>query len=164
MEWFKNILPDSKDPAASQIDAKESRKAFDVIALVEVENRKDERNWFSADPDVFYPATIKRIKEVLHQDIYPVELADPATRPEIDMRAAGRLILNDAKNVAAEGWSNALRSKNAFEQSGYAQDLAARAFALDVARRWFTQALHVQIGGDRTPMGLHILSTEIYLY
>lgn len=164
MNWLRKTLFDTENVEEPKFDAKKVRKVFNAMAFVEIENRKDERSWFAADPDLFYPATIKRIKEVLNKDVYPIELADPATRPEIDMRAAGRLIFTDAKNVSAKGWENALKPKGAFEQSKHAEDLVMRAFALDVARRWFTQALHVQAGGDRTPMGLHILDTEVYLY
>ena len=37
-----------------------------------------------------------------------------------------------------------------------------RSWALDLVRRWYTQALHVACGGDGVGIGLHWLDEEEY--
>lgn len=175
MDWFrKNIFSDKKIPdkindsaerkQPEQKKVKQKQSGYNAKSLTVPENRPKDanRSWFAVDPGDFYPATISRIQEVLVADVYPEELDDPATNYRIDSRSAGKIILNDAKRVSAESWRNALRPRSSFNDRKDAQVLAMRTFALDVARRWFTQALHVQVGGDGTPMGLHILENKPY--
>lgn len=174
MDWLKKLFSDAevsvetddhlerKKPERKQIEHKQSK--YDAKSLTTDEDRPKDanRSWFAVDPDVIYPVTISRIQEVLAADVYPEELSDPATDPRIDSRSAGKIILNDAKRVSEEEWDNALKHRQSFDGIKDIRKIELRAFALDVARRWFTQALHVQVGGDRTPMGLHILENKRY--
>ena len=114
------------------------------------ERGDDSYSWFSAEPGKIYPATIARIKEVLESGELPAELVDYNAPAEVDPRAAARLHLGEAKGVKPAAWESALTGKPGDP---------ARAEALEVARRWFTQALHVAVN---KPLGLHILNDPAY--
>lgn len=158
MDWLKNLFSDKADtrPEYRQTE-------FDAKSLATIEDRpKDEYTWYAVDPGIIYPATIERIVTVLTFNVYPEELNDPATHPQIDSRAAGRIILNAAAEIPAKGWTDALKPRDTFDNLKDAEAVKVRAAALDIARRWFTQALHVQEGGDGTPLGIHILENKPY--
>ena len=133
---------------------------YDILSLVKIEKRDDPdgRTWYAVDPDIVYPATIKRIQAVLKSSEIPQELVDPASPIEVDPRGVARLYLSDASRVPADAWKLALIPRGEFDQDSPA--LGDRAFALEVARRWFTQALHVQTGGNGSGMGIHILAKD----
>ncbi len=136
--------------------------SYDILSLVSIEERDDPERvvWYGVDPDIIYPATVKRIREVLASGEIPQELVDPSSPLEVDPRGVARLYLSDASRVPADAWQLALTPRGEFDEESPA--LSDRAFALEVARRWFTQALHVMAGGNGTGMGIHILKDERY--
>jgi hypothetical protein len=127
--------------------------AFDALGLAQPEPRGDDREWYAVDPGVIYPAAIERIRQVLATGETPDELTQYDCPPEVDPRSAGRLIVMDAQQVQVEAWGWALIPKGNLMPEQW----PARAFALEVARRWFTQALHCAV---RKPLGLHILAGD----
>lgn len=127
---------------------------MDLKKLVDPENRDagDDRTWFRCDPAVVYPEVIERIQEVIKSGELPQELVDNASPAEIDPRGVARMYLSRAKAVDAAGWKYALQAREKFTDP---EKILLRAEALEIARLWFTQALHVQVGGNGTPLGVH---------
>lgn len=101
----------------------------------------DGRPWCVADPDQVYPATIAHIRAVL------AGLAQPG--PTVAQYVAR------ARQLPPEAWDLALAPRERFEPDD-ARALAIRGEALEVARQWFTEALHVSVGYG--PMALKLLS------
>ncbi len=130
---------------------------FDAILLTAREERGDEYETFAVQPGEMYPATIKRILAVLDGSEFPHELVENHAPVDVDPRGVARLYLADARSVPAQAWGWALKARKKITDMG---EIQARALALEVARRWFTQALHVQCEGR--PMRLHILKDEAY--
>lgn len=129
---------------------------YEIMSMVEQEKRADPAQaWFAVHPAVVYPKTIERIQEVLANGGLPQELVENHAPEEVDPRGVARLYLSDARKVPAEGWGLALRDRSEFNYQDDPEKLDARAQALEVARRWFTQALHT--ANDGKPIGVHIL-------
>ena len=134
---------------------------FDALKMVVLEKRAKEkdRKWFEADPAKIYPATVKRIKQVIKGGILPEELLDysPDRDPMVSPGAGAMMYVRDAKQINANAWIWALKPRSGFTK---AEQIGARALALEIARRWFTRALHMQLKGE--PLGLHITKNEDY--
>lgn len=112
---------------------------------------------YEVDPATVYPATIARIQAVLESGELPQELIDTAPiDPRIAPAQGAQLLINEALKVKHEGWTNALLPRQQFTKKS---EIEARALALEVARRWFTRALHLAAG---QPVGLQILKDETY--
>ena len=141
--------------------------AFDAKSIVKPEDRQIperstggerpgfEYTWFTCVPEIIYPAVIARIREVLKSGEFPNELVDLNSPAESDPRGVARTYLAQAKELPSEAWKWALQEHDRFYKNYLSTEIAMRRQALDIARRWFTQALHVQHGGDGTPMGVH---------
>jgi len=112
---------------------RESLRALDVV----VESRADpDYLWLQADPDVIYPKVINAIRLAVDEEEIPSGLAQ---------------YYHQALTLDDEAWRWALTPR------GQCPDavLAARAEALELARRWFTAQLHAELGGR--PIGVHWL-------
>lgn len=118
-----------------------------------------ERPWFTCDPEKIFPAVIARITQVLEDGEFPQELVDNNSQSEIDPRGVARQYLARAKKINPEAWQWALQDRGIFYKQ---EPIKERAAALDLARLWFTQALHVQVGGDGTPLGIHWLNRPAF--
>lgn len=130
---------------------------YEPLKLVENEKRDDERTWFAVDPDIAYPATIKRIQEAIAEGKIPQELVENFAAEEIDPRGVARRYLGEVNAMPSDGWALAVRPRESVQRSS---DLALRARALEWVRLWLTQALHVAVDGG--PMGIHILRREAW--
>ncbi len=134
---------------------------FDALKIVvSVERKKEkDRRWFEADPAKMYPATITRIKQVIKQGILPSELLDYSSDrdPMVSPGAGAMMYVRDAKQVNANAWTWALKPRSGFTK---AEQIGVRALALEIARRWFTRALHMQMEGKA--IGLVITKNEDY--
>jgi hypothetical protein len=96
-------------------------------------------SWYTVDPNDLYPAALAHVHTALGFD-----KPDGALAQEWD---AGQMLPPDI-------WARAAReSREDFDDEG----LAARAAALEIARRWFTELLHKANG---QPIGLHIEKDE----
>lgn len=126
---------------------------FDAKLLTKPEKRPGSGySWFECNPEIIYPQVIARILEVLKSGEFPNELVDNNSDFDVDPRSVARLYLSDARKIPAEAWKYALQPRDKFQDQ---EKIIMRAEALHLARLWFTQALHVQIGGNGTPMGVH---------
>jgi len=96
---------------------------------------------FEADPDTIYPATIAHIRAQLQIEGWA---APEHLRTHFEV----------AKGIADDVWEMALAAKTDVQPAHH----ASRAEALEVARRWFTAALHVSIGN--APMNFRITKNE----
>ncbi len=131
---------------------------MEMVVLVKRDKEKD-RKWFEADPDEIYPKTIKRIKQVIKEGILPEELLDysPDRDPMVSPGAGAMMYVSDAKQVFPGAWIQALKPRSGFTK---AKQIGVRALALEIARRWFTRALHMQMNGEA--IGLVITKNEDY--
>lgn len=130
---------------------------FDALMLTTREERGDGYETYAVLPSVMYPATIERILSLLDGGELPQELVENHAAVEVDPRGVARLYLADARAIPAQAWKWALQKREQFTAGG---EIQARAMALEVARRWFTQALHVQRAGKA--IRVHILRDEAY--
>lgn len=123
--------------------------SFDPFVYAAKEIREDDdREWYYLERSIVYPATVARIGEVI-------------TKPEM----ASELVDHKSANpygpaMSLEGEARAMGVGNLelalLPKSNCPPDAAAtRVKALDLVRRWYTQALHVACGGDGTGIGLH---------
>ena len=71
--------------------------------------------------------------------------------------AGAMMYVRDSKQVNPNAWGWALKPRKSFTK---AEQIGARALALELARRWFTRALHMQMKGE--PIGLAISKNEDY--
>lgn len=129
--------------------------AFDPLQIASVEDRPDlpELNTYAVAASELYPPTIARIGEVLEAGGIPQELVDPDPPIGVSREQGALRLLSNARRVPAGAWEDALVSRD--EVNG-AERLEARAQALEVARHWFTRALHMSTGGGG--LNLHILN------
>lgn len=139
-----------------------TQKTYDILTLVEREERANDQGyqWYTIDPDVVYPATVVRMRAAIDGgEIAPAELVDPRTPPEIDPRGVARRYMAEAKGLPEDAWGVVLMTREqAFEHlDGERRKLRVK--ALDLARRWITQALHVAAG---VSIGIHVLKDERY--
>jgi hypothetical protein len=115
-------------------------KVFEIAVPVDPTNEGYE-NRFDIDPNKMYPATVAHIVGVLDKQAQP----DGALQQEYVKALA----------LPAEAWAVALASK-----ADCAPELVeARAEALTIARRWFTEILQSAVGG---PINPHITKNEKY--
>jgi hypothetical protein len=129
---------------------------YDIMSLVTREERPGQGiAWYAVSPEEAYPATIARIREVLVSGEIPQELVEDYAALDVDPRGVARQYLGEARAVPEAGWKLALQERQGFDDTRQEMELAARRQALETARRWFTQALHVATGG--AAMGVHIL-------
>jgi hypothetical protein len=97
------------------------------------------RDWFNIDPGDLYPPALAHVKEALAFD-----KPDGALAQEWD----------HAQMLPPDIWDRAAtEAREDFDDEG----LAARAEALEIARRWFTELLHRSVGA---PLGLHVTKDE----
>lgn len=129
---------------------------YKILSLATPEKRDDDKgyNWYAVDPAVVYPETVKRILDVLQSGELPQELVDDKAPVEIDPRSVARQYLAEARSMPEKAWEWSLTDRTEFKDP---EQITARAAALELARRWFTQALHVAVGGS---LGVHILKDE----
>lgn len=126
---------------------------LDPLSLVNKEERADDgRTWYTCNPEIIYPAVIARIQEIISSGELPDELVDHKGNVEIDPRGIARTYASRAKALPLQSWDYALQARDKIQD---AQVLAIRAEALNLARLWFTQALHVSVGGNGTALGMH---------
>jgi hypothetical protein len=136
---------------------------FDAKSLVKIEERpRPGHVWFACDPGIIYPAVIARIREVLKSGEFPNELVDLNTPPEADPRGVARTYLTIARTIQPEAFKWALQEHDRFYSNYTDIEIVRRAQALELARLWFTQALHVQAGGDGTPIGVHWINVPAF--
>lgn len=127
---------------------------YNAAALAEREKQSgDNRLWYIVNPHEIYPATIERIQEVLQTGQAP-ELVDPTSTAPNGVES---LYIQEARSIPESAWRWALEDRGNFTDP---KTIALRAQALDLARRWYTQALHVQVAGQS--MGLHISGDSRY--
>lgn len=134
--------------------------AYDVLKLAKKLDRTDgDVTWFEVKPAKIFPATVKRILQVIEEGILPKELLDysPQRDPMVSPGAGAMMYVRDAKQINPEAWGWALKSRKEFTK---AEEIGARALALELARRWFTRALHMTMKGG--PIGLRITADEKY--
>lgn len=93
------------------------------------------------DPEKFYPAMIKHIRESLEHEDLPAELVDRNPRPEIDPMMAARRYRNWAVRIPTQAWEDAECSFAEVVEHGDLVRVARRAEVLECARLWFTRAL-----------------------
>jgi len=129
-----------------------------VLKYAKVEKRPADRvyKWYAFEPGVIYPATVKRIREVIDSGEIPEELIDNRAMPGVDPRSVAMAYASQAKQLPNAFWEYALQDRGDFEDPIV---IAIRAEALTLARRWFTQALSVAVG---QAVGVHILKDERY--
>lgn len=139
------------------------RGKYDVLAHADrYEHPKDTSvEWYSLAPDDIYPATISRIVDCIDRgERFPDELID---RDSIEPDGVAAALMIEAQAVAPPAWDWALRPLSEWADPESTKALewhrAERAKALECARRWFTQALHVKVG---KPVGIKILKDERY--
>ncbi len=125
---------------------------YDVMQYAAPEDRSDERAWFSFTPDQIYPYTLRRIIAV-RLGAAPDELIDPASAVPNGVALS---YLAMAKEISEQALYAAMVPKS--DCRPWVID--ERAKALNLARLWFTQALHVRMHG--TPIGVHILKDDAY--
>ena len=114
---------------------------LDVFKIAKQVERDDDRVGFEVEPREMYPEAIAHVVE-----------ATGGPRP------GGVLgtYWDRAKQLPPAAWELALRTRDECD----AEQLAARAEALEIARLWFTEMLHAAI--NHKPMGLHILKDELW--
>lgn len=117
-----------------------------------------DHKWYAFDPAVIYPATIQRIKEVVASRDSPIpeELIDNQAPPGVEPRSVAVAYVNTARLFPLEAWDWALQDRDLVYDP---KQIALRAEALTLARRWFTQALHCAVG---SAVGVHILKDDYY--
>ncbi len=126
---------------------------YDVMQYAIPEDRSDERyTWFGFVPDQIYPYTLRRIITV-RAGAAPDELIDPHSSVPNGVALS---YLAMAKEISEQALYAAMIPK------GDCQPwvIEERAKALNLARLWFTQALHVRMNG--TPIGVHIWKDDAY--
>lgn len=129
--------------------------AFDPLGIAQVEERPDLpglTSYAAAASDI-YPAVIARIREALETGEIPLELVDQNPPTGVSREQGALLYLSAARRVPEAAWSDALMPRSHFAEAE-TERIAARAEALEVARRWFTRSLHLAFGGGR--INLHI--------
>ena len=132
--------------------SKKPKSGYRIQAYAMPENRpvEPDRQWFAFDPVEIYPATIQRIQQVLQTGEYPTELIQPGDNPT----SVAEFYLSEARGIDPDAWQYALTPRSQLADEFVLQ---SRARALELARRWFTQALHVLVGA---PIGIHILKGD----
>ncbi len=141
----------------SNLFKKKPKAENPLSKLAEPEKRADETyKWFAVEPAVIYPRTIARIQECLKTGELPQELVQPAVDVGPDPRSVAFDYLSRARAIPYEAWAFATVSK---ERTPLDKQ-KMRAEALNIARLWYTQALHV--ANDMQPIGLHIKSDPDY--
>jgi hypothetical protein len=126
---------------------------MDALSLCTKEVR-DERtgggrsDWFAVKPAEIYPAAIADMKKALE-------------KPMGEIPEAFRTVFIEARDVGKEqgvprdeAFDLALKPRRGMTSP---KRIAARAAALEAARRWFTRSLKMQV---KKPLGLHILKDE----
>lgn len=134
--------------------------AYDVLKLAKKLDRSDAgATWYEVKPAKVYPATVKRILEVMKEGILPKELLDysPSRDPMVSPGAGAMMYVRDARQINPEAWGWALKPREEFTK---AEEIGSRALALELARRWFTRALHMTMEGE--PIGIRITEDEKY--
>lgn len=105
--------------------------------IAEPEERPDdEYTWWAVTPSRMYPATLRVIEYCLKTQQIP---------------AGQGQYYAEAQRLPAEAW----RWARVHRDQVPAEHLPTRAAALDLARRWFIEALHQETGA---PIGVHILA------
>lgn len=131
---------------------------FDVLAYATPYNHptSNEHSWYAFEPSAIYPVTIRRMQEAALSDSPPVELVETSEKGPND--GVARAYLAQVQALAS---ANAL-DRGLEEHGVYAEgtlEYVHRIQTLELARLWFTQALHVRIGG---PIGVKILNDKRY--
>lgn len=132
--------------------SRKARPAYRIHAYAVPENRPADpgRQWFAFDPAEIYPATLQRIQHVLQTGEYPSELIQRGDNPT----GVAEAYLSEARAIDPDAWQVALVPRSEVSDEAVLQ---TRARLLDLARRWFTQAIHVLVGA---PIGIHILKGD----
>lgn len=131
---------------------------FDVLKYATPYNHptSTEHSWYAFEPSQIYPATIRRMQEAALSDSLPLELVETSEKGPND--GVAKAYLAQVKALAS---ANTL--EHGFIEHGvYASgtlEYVNRIVTLELARLWFTQALHVRIGG---PIGVKILNDKRY--
>jgi hypothetical protein len=130
MRWIRKLLSD--------ITGK-----YDVMAYARREKREEDLGceWYAFLPSEIYPATLARIYQARNEDEAPEELIDPKS---------------PLPKGIAEYYQNRARS---FSDEAFELNTEEREALLELARLWFTQALHVRV---ERPIGVHILKDDAY--
>jgi hypothetical protein len=159
---------------------------FDVLQHVVIGDvTPDGYRAVEVEPANLYPSTIRRIVAVLAQGQFPDELIDPTPvtitssqglreriremvgrgqRVDIDVMlsdpaVSARHYLAQARAVDPRAWDWALQDRRRWPRDPQHAEVMMRARALEVARLWFTHALHNAI---EEPVMLHILKDDFY--
>jgi len=132
--------------------SRKTRPAYRIRAYAVPESRPADpsRQWFAFDPAEIYPATLQRIQGVLQTGEYPSELIQPGDHPT----SVAEFYLSEARLIDPDAWQYALTPRCQLADETMLQ---SRARLLELARRWFTQALHVAVDA---PVGIHILKGD----
>ncbi len=134
--------------------------AFDAKKMTKfLRSDKDKREWYEVVPSKIYPATVERIKQVMKEGVLPKELLDHSLDrdPMVAPGTGAMMYVRDARQVNVSAWEWALQPRSDFTK---AEQIGARALALEIARRWFTRALHMQMKSE--PIGIVITKDENY--
>jgi len=150
---------------------------MDIRSLVTEVEDEDSTFDFIVDPSVMYPAMIEEILEIIESgDIrsatqvlgdravadlpedYPPQVKAAVRDWATDRSPIVRMYLPKALSLPEDAWESALSSAS---DDMPAEQRSARAEALEVARAWFTELLHVSI--EYKPMSIQILAGD-YTY
>ena len=108
---------------------------------VEEPREGEDHKWFAVETGTAYPATVAHILDVLEK--------------EVQQQGYLNTLLGAARQLPAEAWDHALLAKDQVAED----QLTARAQALDITRKWFTEMLHTAVGG---PIGVHLTKNLTY--
>lgn len=130
---------------------------YDALKMATAVGEQGGYQVFEIAPADLYPATVGRIQEAIAGGELPAELIDhnPAD-PRIAPAQGAMQYMAEAQAIPNRAWSLADVPRDQITKQA---DVALRAQALEMARRWFTRALQLAAGG---PIGLHILKDEDY--
>lgn len=126
--------------------------SFDALGYVELEERLDsDRDFYAMDPAVAYPAILEHIDFLIRNRRRPLPTPihdEDGSVIDLQPNPLEPLYIR-AKQLPATVWIDTADGRLAVGDP-------LRAEALELARLWFTEVLHRQLGGGA--MGLHILS------
>lgn len=101
-----------------------------------------ETDWYLVKPSEIYPATVARIVEAIQTpEVVPAELIDNSPTCLLPDGVA-RSYLTQAMMLPARAWDLTLLPVGLVPD----EDRKPRAQALELARHWFTEAIHNKIG------------------
>lgn len=138
----------------------------DAQAAAEAAAGTNFRTWYDIDPDLMYPAVIQYLGDS-QQELIELNKQSEAqlVTLALDGNKAAHFVLKARQTISLlhqvgiEDWYLAICPRSDFEDGTGAANASAqrRGIALEVARLFFTEALHQATKG---PIGVHILKAE----